>query len=601
MPQQQHRLARRRNNNVETPLVSVVIPVYNTERYVAATLESVLAQSYRNLEIIVVIDGSTDSSHDTCRTFEDPRIRYVVQENQGLAAARNSGIRESRGKHIAFLDSDDTWYPEKVARHVESLENDPDLGLSYSYSALIDSTGEKFGNYQKSGTDPTSFYDCYVKNTIGNGSNAVLRREVFSGRPDDPGAFPPLDGFVRSLRRAEDYELWSRICATTRWRIACVPEPLVNYRVNPEGLSANVKAQQAYHFLAMAMVAELTPDAAEHLRRRAVAHVYWHQARILAGGKQALPARHAVRKALQYEWRTLDGNHLMICLAVTASLVLPRQLYYGLYRSAGRMLGRFQKLSMKLAGGTISGQQRGGKQRPAAELVRKPRVYVRRRAMPNLFFLCHKHRFMYLAISKNASSSMKQLMYKEETGKNWEKPSHPQQSVHRYWGWKPSPGMAVNHKDLEGLSEYPDYLKFTVYRDPVSRFLSCYHNKVLYGDARHPFYSGKRLEGMGLDQFIRVAESVLKIGNPLHIDEHLRPQAWCYDAEDVDFIVPIEHLDDFLQAKFGLARPARFNRTTLPRLQATEEQQHRVRELYRCDYGIVPNWSPQAPGDDETE
>ena len=587
---------------METPLVSVVIPVYNTERYVAATLESVLAQSYRNLEIIVVIDGSTDSSHDICRTFEDARIRYVVQENQGLAAARNSGIREARGKYITFLDSDDTWYPEKVARHVEALEKDPELGLSYSYSALIDATGKKSGMYQKSGTDPTSFYDCYVKNTIGNGSNAVLRREVFSGRPDDPGSFPPLDGFVRSLRRAEDYELWSRICATTRWRIACVPEPLVNYRVNPEGLSANVNAQQKYHCIAMAMVAELTPDTAEHLRRRAVAHIYWHQARILAGGKQALSASHAVHMALKYEWRTLDGNHLMICLAVTASLVLPRRPYFALYRSAGRMLGRFQKLSMNLAGGTISGRQRGGKQRPAAELVRKPRTYVRRKAMPNLFLLCHKQRFMYLAIAKNASSSIKQLMYQEETGKNWDKPSRPQGGAHSFWGWRPSPGLAIDHKDLEGLSKYPDYLKFTVYRDPVSRFLSCYHNCVLHNKGVHPFYCGKRLQGMGLDQFIRVTESVLKIENPLHIDEHLRPQAWCYDAEDVDFIVPIEHLDDFLQAKFGLARRVHANQNPwLPRLPVTEEQQHRIRELYRCDSGIVPNWSPQTPGDDETE
>ena len=111
------------------PLVTVVIPVYNTERYVGETLRSVIAQTWKNIEIIVVIDGSTDGSLDICRGFDDARIRIVEQENQGLAAARNTGIRESAGAYIGFIDSDDTWWPEKVEKHVQRFEEDPDLGI----------------------------------------------------------------------------------------------------------------------------------------------------------------------------------------------------------------------------------------------------------------------------------------------------------------------------------------------------------------------------------------------------------------------------------------------------------------------------------------
>ena len=576
----------------ERPLVSVVIPVYNTERYVGSTLKSVIAQTYDKLEIIIVIDGSTDCSHDICRQFSDARIRYVVQENQGLAAARNAGIREAKGRYIGFIDSDDTWRPEKVARHVEHLEGVPALGLSYSYSALMDEAGDRTGMYQV-GTDPSSFTDCYVQNVIGNGSNAILRREVFAGRDLQHGEFPPMNGFDPELRRAEDYELWSRIALKTKWKIACIPEPLVNYRTTPDGLSSDVRLQRVYHFLAMAKIAEYEPNLAELLRERAVAHVYWHQARLQAGRKATRPASRAIRLALQYKWRTLNTNHALIVLAVAASIVLTKRFYFGLYYQAGRVFGALQKWKMALNSNAAHPAKDSPRPPQTSEMVKPPTFYVRKKAMPNLFFLCHKHRFMYLGISKNASTSMKQLMWHLENGnRGVDEPV----LIHRYWGFKPVEGRSIDRGDRRRLAVYKDYLRFVVYRDPVSRFLSAYHSNVLFSPMAHPYYTGKRLEGMGLDQFIRVAESALKIRNPLHIDEHLRPQAWCYKPRDVDFIVPIEHLQAFLMQQFGIARKKNANRTVLPRIRATEKQEKKIRALYRCDYSIEPNWSPRETG-----
>ena len=478
------------------PLVSVVIPVYNTERYVASTLESVIAQSHKNLEIIIVIDGSTDRSHEICQQFRDERIRYVVQENQGLAAARNSGIREAEGQYIGFIDSDDTWQPEKVARHVQHFETDPGLGVSFSYSALMDGQGRPLGTYQKEGVDPSLFSDFYVRNVMGNGSNALIRMPVFKGGETDKAAFPAVEGFLPELKRAEDYELWSRIAHLTRWKMACIPEPLVNYRINPGGLSANIALQRKYHFLAMARVAAYAPDQSEKWRCRAVAHTYWHQARTAASQNSPRIGTNAVKLAFWYDWRSISANHIMICFSLIASLVFPENTYYRLQRKAGRLWGKFQVLQMKRSGGQRSRPSKDDPVLPASTWVKKPEAYVRKKAMPNLFFLCHKHRFMYLGISKNASTSLKYHMWQEEN--DGELQGHPG-AIHQYWGWKPVKDRTIDREDSKELARYKDYVKFAVHRDPVSRFLSSYHNKVLYSKIEHPFFGGKRLGGMGLD------------------------------------------------------------------------------------------------------
>lgn len=108
------------------PLVSVIIPVYNGERYLAQTIESVLAQTYRPVEIVVVDDGSTDGTAVIAQSYQD--IRYIHQENQGHGRARHVGVRASRGEFLAFLDADDVWAPEKLHVQVEYLQRHPHVG-----------------------------------------------------------------------------------------------------------------------------------------------------------------------------------------------------------------------------------------------------------------------------------------------------------------------------------------------------------------------------------------------------------------------------------------------------------------------------------------
>ena len=109
------------------PLISVIIPVYNCEKYVAEAIESILAQTYPALEVIVVDDGSTDGTGEIVKSF--PQVKYLFQDNAGTAAARNRGIRAAKGEYIAFLDADDLWLPEKLAQQISAYNVDPDLEL----------------------------------------------------------------------------------------------------------------------------------------------------------------------------------------------------------------------------------------------------------------------------------------------------------------------------------------------------------------------------------------------------------------------------------------------------------------------------------------
>ena len=129
---------------VGSPEVTVVIPSYNGVRYLGEAIESVLAQTHRSLETVVVDDGSVDETRALVARYGD-RVRYLHQENRGLAAARNTGIRAARGTYLAFLDHDDRYLPEKIARQVAVFRERPPVGLVHTGWHFIDEHGRRVG------------------------------------------------------------------------------------------------------------------------------------------------------------------------------------------------------------------------------------------------------------------------------------------------------------------------------------------------------------------------------------------------------------------------------------------------------------------------
>lgn len=229
--------------------VSIIIPVYKAEKYVAATVKSALEQTYKNLEILIIDDESPDKSIEVCQQFTDPRIKIIRQKNRGLPGARNTGIRHAQGDYLTFLDADDIWLPEKLEKHIQHLEASPTVGVSFSRSAFINEAGEPLGIYQipqLTGITPALII---CRNPISNGSAAVIRREVF----EEIKFFDNLHGnvedfyFDERLRHpnsdATDVECWLRIAVKTNWQIEGIPDALTLYRVNSSGLSANLLKQ----------------------------------------------------------------------------------------------------------------------------------------------------------------------------------------------------------------------------------------------------------------------------------------------------------------------------------------------------------------------
>jgi glycosyltransferase involved in cell wall biosynthesis len=184
------------------PVVSVVIPAFNYSDFLPFAVHSVIGQTFKDLEIIVVDDGSTDNTHDVVSAINDCRLQYHYQENSGLAAARNTGINIATGKYVGFLDADDTWLPNKLAQQLRLLEQDSNLGLVYGGYEIIDSQGEVQSKRQPRVVTGNLLTELVLGNYVaGSATTSIVRASVF-GR---------AGVFDESLRAAEDWDMWLRI------------------------------------------------------------------------------------------------------------------------------------------------------------------------------------------------------------------------------------------------------------------------------------------------------------------------------------------------------------------------------------------------------
>jgi glycosyltransferase involved in cell wall biosynthesis len=212
-----------------TPTFSVIMPTYNYGRFIADALASVLAQSMRDLEVIVVDDGSTDHTVDVVRPFlRDPRVRYQAIAHGGAPVAKNTGIRLSRAPLMAFLDADDVWLPRKLERQLPLFEADPELGVAYSRRHLMNEDGVEVV-YQQPALHRGLVLEPLFRTNFVCQSTAVVRRAVL----DEVGLFDERCPVV------QDYDLWLRVAA--RFRFDYVDEPLVMYRVGHASLTARTE------------------------------------------------------------------------------------------------------------------------------------------------------------------------------------------------------------------------------------------------------------------------------------------------------------------------------------------------------------------------
>ncbi len=221
-----------RNMDVKTrPKVSVIIPLYNLKHYIKEAIDSVLNQTYPKIEIIIVDDGSTDNPETVLNEYRN-RIKVIRQENEGLASARNTGIKNSEGEYLVFLDADDYICPNKIETEIEILEKHPKIGWVYEKSLTIDENKRIIRKLPDIAIKPTEqppqgkiFHKLLLENLMP--VNAVMiRRKVI-----DVGMFD------ESLTSYEDWDFWIRVSA--KYEVKYINKPLAFVRFRPDSMQRN--------------------------------------------------------------------------------------------------------------------------------------------------------------------------------------------------------------------------------------------------------------------------------------------------------------------------------------------------------------------------
>ena len=209
------------------PLVSVIVPAYNVERYVETCLQSILDQSYQNFEIIVVNDGSSDNTGEVIQSFHDERISYYSQENMGVSKARNSGITLAKGDFIALLDADDWWHEDKLEKQLKVL-SDASIDVSYTDQYLTDEDGRKFDSSKVNGVSG-DITDQIISGNFVNTSSAIIRKSFL----DKIWA-----KYDESYPVCEDWFFWFFL-AINGAKFHFLDERITPYRQHSESLSKN--------------------------------------------------------------------------------------------------------------------------------------------------------------------------------------------------------------------------------------------------------------------------------------------------------------------------------------------------------------------------
>jgi glycosyltransferase involved in cell wall biosynthesis len=257
------------------PKVDVIIPAYNAAKYLAAALESVIAQTFEDWKILLIDDGSTDNTAEVVAPFIErlgPKLQYISKPNGGLPAARNTAIRNSSSEFLALLDADDIWLPSRLTELLRCFDDRPRVGLAYGLISWIDADGMIIDTFSgnRNHVEGRIATHIYTRKVHLPCPTVTFRRSCV----DEVGLFD------ETMRATEDRDLWLRIAL--RYEVAFVPKVLALYRLSAGSMSTDpgrmLKAQLQFvekHYGA--------PGCGRVARRVALGEIYKHQAELLKG------------------------------------------------------------------------------------------------------------------------------------------------------------------------------------------------------------------------------------------------------------------------------------------------------------------------------
>lgn len=275
-----------------SPTISVVIPAYNAQATITKTIESVRQQTYSDLEIIVINDGSSDRTAEIVNNIKEQRIKLFNYPNGGVATARNRGIAKARGEYIAFLDADDFWTEDKLELQLQALIENPDAGVAYSWTYFL---------YQEDICYPSEpvyhrgnvYPQLLTKNFIHHGSNPLIRREAI--------AF--VGEFAPSFPHCADWDYYLRLAA--KYDFVVVPKHQIYYRQSANSMTSKIDDIERQLCQMLDKTYYTVPQKLQHLQRQSKSWIWQYcSQQYLEYGRD----RQSIFKAADYLWRSIIFN-----------------------------------------------------------------------------------------------------------------------------------------------------------------------------------------------------------------------------------------------------------------------------------------------------
>lgn len=299
------------------PKISVIIPVYNGEKTIEATINSVLQQTFDDFELIIINASSTDSTLEIVSQFKDYRITVFTYNRANVAVNRNRGFNHAKSEFITFLDADDLWTLDKLEAQYKVLLENPEAGVVYSWSNCIDETGKFLRGCSYVKWDCDVYPKLLLDDFIGSGSNVMIRASAFSA----------VGGFDESLSNAQDTDMWLRLAA--HYHFVVVPKAQILYRISPSSMSSDILGLEKSNLQVLKRAfAHEKAASLQHLKRYSIANLYKY---LSYKALSTSPGQHNFPVAARFLWQTVRTDPFMLlkpviykaCLKLIAMSLLP--------------------------------------------------------------------------------------------------------------------------------------------------------------------------------------------------------------------------------------------------------------------------------------
>ena len=296
---------------MNTPKVSVIIATHNRKEFLKDTVDSVLSQTFKDFELIIINDGSADGTEELIKAYTDKRIKYFYQKKQGQNGAKNAGLIKAQGEYISILDSDDIWLPTKLEKQVNILDQHHEIGLVYSGTLVIDENNNVTGKKPLLSYNGNVLDKLLMTNFIYNGSNALYRKDCIL----KAGIFDP------EIPSMTDWGLYLKFAV--HYKFYCVEEYLLKYRIHKENMSCDFKKYEKSGFIILDKIFNIKELDKKYfeLKNRAYAFRYRYMGRRYFESGLNKESRNYLLKALELDWKLLFQTDVFLLLLASLAPV----------------------------------------------------------------------------------------------------------------------------------------------------------------------------------------------------------------------------------------------------------------------------------------